>query len=445
MAELTGSYVSIDESNITSSKSSVQQLIDIVQSDISNLGGENTRKKYQVFVSGGSNLTSITSSLYQTVFDQDFTLGTSNSLFDITIGSFLGGTPTAPVVNEQSATFDAGGKLIFSLGDGSNNNNIAMMREKVSIYRQFALNLLGDANAAFVTPHYETPLDNPASGTDPKRIDAAIFISFKRLFTRDNIFKGSFGMKIFKDAAALTTDTIEQNLAISADDDAGNTSSYLIDDTLSASKLVIDPVCGEVSTLTDASNNHVGLIYYDKGIIVLDAERAINCDQFLRGLIVSTNATANTINGPVAEVPTETPAFNDDVVVAEGQQFFRGTFYPDLWVSGTIDQVVDHICDSRFGTGELSAIGFRNETIINSSLIFCRAAPAQLNYSTNPTYKDSDGNIIAIDPTTKDPFSFITTVGLYDADGFLLAVAKTSRPIEKNPQTDLSVRIRLDY
>ena len=70
--QLTGSFVSIDDSNVTTSKSSVQQLIDIIQADIASDTGSATRKKYQVFVSGGTNLSSITSSLYQTVFDQDF-------------------------------------------------------------------------------------------------------------------------------------------------------------------------------------------------------------------------------------------------------------------------------------------------------------------------------------------------------------------------------------
>ena len=127
-----------------------------------------------------------------------------------------------------------------------------------------------------------------------------------------------------------------------------------------------------------------------------------------------------------------------------GKSLLNGKLYPDLWVSGTIDTVIDHLCTTRFGRGNLSAISFRNETVINSSLIFCRAAPSQLNYSSNPTYKDSDGNIVALN-SNDEPFSFVTTVGLYDADRFLLAVAKTSRPIEKNPETDLSIRIRLDY
>ena len=42
-------------------------------------------------------------------------------------------------------------------------------------------------------------------------------------------------------------------------------------------------------------------------------------------------------------------------------------------------------------------------------------------------------------------FAFITTVGLYGANEELLAVAKLSRPIEKNDEKDLTLRVRLDF
>ena len=42
-------------------------------------------------------------------------------------------------------------------------------------------------------------------------------------------------------------------------------------------------------------------------------------------------------------------------------------------------------------------------------------------------------------------FTFPTTIGLYDANNNLLAVAKFSRPIEKNDEKDLTVRVRLDF
>ena len=91
-----------------------------------------------------------------------------------------------------------------------------------------------------------------------------------------------------------------------------------------------------------------------------------------------------------------------------------------------------------------SAITFQNETLINSKIYYCRAAPSQLNYSTNPTYTDAEGNIVALTSNNK-PFSFVTSVGLFDSTGTLVAVAKTSRPIEKNSETDLTINVRLDY
>jgi hypothetical protein len=46
---------------------------------------------------------------------------------------------------------------------------------------------------------------------------------------------------------------------------------------------------------------------------------------------------------------------------------------------------------------------------------------------------------------TASPFTFVTSVGLYDANNNLLAVAKLSRPIEKNFAKALNIRVRLDF
>ena len=72
------------------------------------------------------------------------------------------------------------------------------------------------------------------------------------------------------------------------------------------------------------------------------------------------------------------------------------------------------------------------------------------NYSSNPTYVDSNNNIVVIDEAARltglqRSFTFFTTIGLYDADGTLLAVAKLSRPVEKNDEKDMTIRVRLDF
>ena len=116
--------------------------------------------------------------------------------------------------------------------------------------------------------------------------------------------------------------------------------------------------------------------------------------------------------------------------------------------SASIDQIVDHIASTRFGSGSFTASTFQNVTNINSTLIFCRATADEFNYSSNPTFRNSAGELVVIDPgddTGQRTFTFVTTVGLYNSNNELLGVAKTSRPVEKNDEKDLTVRVRLDF
>ena len=125
-----------------------------------------------------------------------------------------------------------------------------------------------------------------------------------------------------------------------------------------------------------------------------------------------------------------------------------GTMWPYFWTSGSIDNIVDHICVTRFGSDAGTAITFQNATEINSTIYFIRAQPDEFNYSSNPTYVASNGQIIVTDDSVNSlskPFSYITTVGLYGDYDDLLAVAKVSRPIEKNDEKDLTIRVRLDF
>ena len=74
----------------------------------------------------------------------------------------------------------------------------------------------------------------------------------------------------------------------------------------------------------------------------------------------------------------------------------------------------------------------------------------EFNYSSNTTFLDTNGNINVIDAAARQDnsqrsFAFVTKVGLHDAEGNLLAVAKLSRPVEKNPEKDITFRVRLDF
>ena len=125
-----GTFKTISDSDISQTTSVLNQLVDIIQEDVS---GSATRKKYQVFVTGGIG-PGITSSLFQTVYDQDFSLQTANAVLDMTVGLFSGST----TVTDCSRGQDTQGKLLFP-------SSSVMMREKIDIYKQYAQLLLGNS------------------------------------------------------------------------------------------------------------------------------------------------------------------------------------------------------------------------------------------------------------------------------------------------------------
>jgi hypothetical protein len=90
------------------------------------------------------------------------------------------------------------------------------------------------------------------------------------------------------------------------------------------------------------------------------------------------------------------------------------------------------------------SLSFNNSTELNSSIYFCRINHNDFNYSSNPTYL-SGSKIRVKNSTVDNPVTYFTTVGLYSADNELLAVAKLSEPLKKDPSTEMTLRVRLDY
>ena len=85
-----------------------------------------------------------------------------------------------------------------------------------------------------------------------------------------------------------------------------------------------------------------------------------------------------------------------------------------------------------------------SEETISSQFYFVRARNNEFNYSNNPTFSDDEGNV-AFDSMINSPKTFITTVGLYNDANDLVAVAKISQPIAKDPTKEALIRVKLDY
>ena len=86
----------------------------------------------------------------------------------------------------------------------------------------------------------------------------------------------------------------------------------------------------------------------------------------------------------------------------------------------------------------------QSEETISSNFVFVRARNSEFNYSTNPSLITGSGEIrhnVMIDT----PQTFVTTIGLYNDNNDLLAVAKLSRPLLKDFTKESLVRVKLDY
>jgi hypothetical protein len=92
----------------------------------------------------------------------------------------------------------------------------------------------------------------------------------------------------------------------------------------------------------------------------------------------------------------------------------------------------------------INDIDFNNTTELNSTIYFCRLNHNEFNYSSNPTYLSSS-KIVVKNTQLDNPVSYITSVGLYSADNELLAVAKLSEPLKKDPANEMILRVRLDF
>lgn len=223
---------------------------------------------------------------------------------------------------------------------------------------------------------------NLISGSNDK-LREVVIVNFSRLLTKDEIKKGSFQLKL----GVGNSGTPFSTTASLADDGAQN--DYRVNSP--SGEYGILYLNGNTST-----SSARGLVFYQAGIAVITAS-------------VFSGATFSGSNniGPALQTSS-----------------------------------IQQVCDS-FRRRWLNC-SFNNTTELNSTIYFCRLNHNEFNYSSNPTYLSSS-QIRVKETTTDAPVSYVTTVGLYGSDNSLLAVAKLSEPLKKDPTNEMILRVRLDY
>lgn len=86
-----------------------------------------------------------------------------------------------------------------------------------------------------------------------------------------------------------------------------------------------------------------------------------------------------------------------------------------------------------------------SEEKLTSDYIFIRARNSEFNYSENPSFITGSTGEVFYSDFINAPQTFLTTVGLYNDNNDLLAVAKLSKPLKKDFTKEALVRVKLDF
>ena len=172
--------------------------------------------------------------------------------------------------------------------------------------------------------------------------------------------------------------------------------------TVNEAGRVYDVVSGSITAgpFSTAASHSFGKVFVDQGVIILDPTKVDASTTYTR------NVTANT--------------HGDNV----------GSFLNTI--TGSANNAVP-----KFTA--------RNKEEVKSTHYFVRVKNQAYNYSDNPTFVTGSDATLRYADFKNNPNTYITTVGLYDDNENLLAIAKLSKPLLKSFSREALIKVKLEY
>ena len=280
-----------------------------------------------------------------------------------------------------------------ALGSGSDSQGQLNDSPSKAIYSQYRQLLLAPTDTRFTTD---------GSGST----DSIYIVNFKRNRLKERLDAGNFEIPLVAITSRATNATgsvVTGSGIITLIDD-----SSISNPTIGDSGKIYNIVSGSINNgvYNSAAPVYYGLAYPTYGTLILDGKML---DQKL-GFATVTGSSV------------------------EGNNHF----------------VLHHsISGSAFFTNPTTSdpYGFvaRNSEKITSTHYFVRIKNAEYNFSNNPSYTTGSVGQLAQSTFIGDPKTYITTVGMYNANQQLLAVAKLSKPLLKSFQREALIRVKLDF
>ena len=275
------------------------------------------------------------------------------------------------------------GSLDFSSGTGG-----AGFGASRTIYGQYRQLVYGDEDQNF-----------SFEGTTS---DDIYIINIERARIKQGLKPGSLNLRLTSGSGTIGTN---QGVLELTDDSVTTTGSATLTN-LGRQFNLVSGSSGVMSgsVLAQTTQGSYGFVYPDAGIIVLNP--------LALGTILS--QTGN--SGSILDIA---PSASNNAAAVNNAKIFNA-------ISGGASFIVDA------------------EEKVSSQFYFSRITNREFNYSTNPSFSQTDGTL-KFDSMANNPKVFITTIGLYNDSNELLATAKLSQPLAKDFTKEALVRIKLDY
>lgn len=217
--------------------------------------------------------------------------------------------------------------------------------------------------------------------------DHIIVINIERARVKEKIDPGNWQLNI---SSSKNTEIY------SFIDDSGQTTSP----TSGKAGRVFNVLSGSIAAGSCSGATGIGLAYPDMGLLIFDPD--VMSSSY--GIVCNNSAS--------------------DTAIGNHEEFFYGLQAASSASAGFIA---------------------RNEEEVSSTHYFVRVKNREFNFSNNPTFISGTYGDFWNQDMIKNPTVYITTVGLYNNNNELLAVAKLSQPLKKTFNRETIVRVKLDY
>lgn len=268
----------------------------------------------------------------------------------------------------------------------------------------------GDSPSRAIYYQYRNILLNPGDSQftlgDNRSTDSIFVLSVARNRLKDKLDPGNWEL-------VLSSSSPSAPYAITRlIDDSNSNTSYTVGAAGRVFNIVSGTIYNKSTAVVYSPKTYYGLCYPDMGILVLDA----NNIQFS------------------ASIATASATDNNSIILPGSASYNCMALLTAISGAATANTIND--------SGSFAA---RSEETVTSTHYFVRVKNGEYNYSNNPTFVTGSLGDLRYMDFIDNPNVYLTSVGLYNDKNELLAVAKLSRPLLKNFDTEALIRVRLDF